>query len=86
MWPSAQGKGFVAPCGGVLSRHFAKTCHQVLHRQKAYENLQAILLFAFIKQRHAHQLLLAAIAIDLQDNDEDDSYTTELFTNHIRIK
>ena len=52
---------------------------------KAYENLQAILLFAFIKQRHA-QLLLAAIAIDLQDNDEDDSYTTELFTNHIRIK
>ena len=40
---------------------------------QAYENLQAILLFAFIKQRHAHQLLLAAIAIDLQDNDEDDS-------------
>ncbi len=53
---------------------------------QAYEYLQAILLFAFIKQRHAHQLLLAAIAIDLQDNDEDDSYTTELFTNHIRIK
>ena len=30
-------------------------------------DLQAIVLFAFIKQRHAHQLLMAAITIDLQD-------------------
>jgi hypothetical protein len=43
-----------------------------LHLQ-AFENLQAILLFAFIKQCHAHQLLMAAIAIDLQDDDEDES-------------
>jgi hypothetical protein len=48
-------------------------CHNASSDLQAYKNLQAILLFAFIKQRHAHQLLLAAIAIDLQDDDEDDS-------------
>jgi hypothetical protein len=50
-------------------------CHNALNSSdlQAYENLKAILLFAFIKQSHAHQLLLAAIAINLQDDDEDDS-------------
>jgi len=50
-------------------------CHNALNSSdlQAYKNLQAVLLFAFIKQHHAHQLLLAAIVIDLQDDDEDDS-------------
>jgi hypothetical protein len=48
-------------------------CHNASSDLQAYENLQAILLFAFIKQHHAHQVLLAAIAIDLQDDDKDDS-------------
>jgi hypothetical protein len=56
-------------CTNANERHNALNSSEL----QAYENLQAILLFAFIKQHHAHQLLLAAIAIDLQDNDKDDS-------------
>jgi hypothetical protein len=38
---------------------------------QAFEILQAVMLYTFVQQHHAHQLLLASVALDLHEDDDD---------------
>jgi hypothetical protein len=38
---------------------------------QAFEILQAVMLYTFVQQHHAHQVLLASVALDLHEDEDD---------------
>ena len=38
---------------------------------QAFEILQAVMLYTFVQHHHAHQLLIASVALDLHEDEDD---------------
>ena len=44
---------------------------------QAFEILQAVLLYSFVQQHHAHQLLLASVVLDFHEDEDDTIFLIE---------